>query len=194
MTPGVLPSRYQNHQAELSFANPYEQPISGQIRIDAPEGWTITPRVDKFSIGPGATWVTKLNITFPYNASAGLKKLNVSMKLDAREGAELEIPAFFYLELAGVAFDLLQTVAGDGSLEIQQVITNNTDKSMSFYCFVHLPDQATQTRMLVDLKPGATAVKVFRFNKAAGLRGKTMRAGLREVGGPSVLNQTAVIR
>ena len=192
ITPEALPSTYQTHQAELSFVNPYDQPVTGQVRLEAPEGWTISPRVARFSMGPYETWKGKLEIMFPYNEPAGLKRLNVGIVMDARRTWSVTAPAFFYLALEGVECDIVQATAAQDTLEVRQVITNDTDHTMNFDCFVQVPDQPRQNRV-AQLRPGGSAVKLFRFPNASGLRGQTLHAGLREADGPAILNQTAVI-
>lgn len=196
ITPQAMPSTYQEHSAQLSFVNPFDQPVTGQVRITSPEGWTIQPRMARFNLAPHEAWTGKLTVSFPYNAPAGLKQFDVNLDIDARQAWSIQAPAFFYLTLEGVVFDIIQSTGSDGSLEVQQVITNRTDKPLSFNCFVYVPDVPRQSRPVQNLAPGATAVKLFRFPNSAKLRGKTLRAGLHGMGGPDmpILNQTAVIR
>lgn len=194
MTPEVLPSKYQRHDAALTFTNPYDQPVTGQIRIRPPEGWTVSPKVERFALAPRQRWTSNVEVIFPYNASAGLKKLDVTIDIDARRTWSVEAPAYFYLALEEVAFDVVQSTGPDGALEVQQIITNRTDQPLSFDCFVQVPQRPRQTRTVQNLAPGATAVKLFRFPNVASLRGQELRAGLREVAGPALLNRTIVIR
>jgi len=192
--PEVLQSSYQNHSAQVTFANPYGQAVSGKVRITPPAGWTVRPVVRRFSLAPGRTWTGQITVAFPYRATAGLKKMDVAIEVEAKEGRRIEAPAFFYLTLKDITFDFIPVLTPNGDLEVTQTIINRGDKPVSYTCFAQIPQQPRQSSVLQDLAPGARAEKVFRFRHGVQLRGKTLRTGLRELQGPAILNRTAVIR
>ena len=192
--PQLLESTYQHHRGQLSFVNPYVQPVTGVVRIEAPRGWTVRPQAIPFSLEPGQTWAGELTVDFPYNASAGLKKMDVTVEVAAREAQTVRAPAFFYLALSDVTFDFAHDVGPDGVLEVSQSIVNRSGRPVSYTCFAKVRGRAEQSAVVQDLAPGAEAAKVFRFPLAHQLRGETLRTGLRELSGPGVLNHTAVIR
>jgi len=192
--PSVLPSIYQEHVGRVRFLNPFTQPVSGTIRFEPPDGWTIRPRVARFNAGPGGPWSGELTLRFPYSAAAGLHKVNVILEVDARQGHRIEVPAFFHLALPDVTFDPIWSIADDGRLHVQACIVNHGREPISFTCFAHPDGRARQSSVVEDLAGGAKAVKVFHFDDGAALVGTTLHTGLRQIDGPAVLNHTDVVR
>lgn len=192
--PEVLPSTYEKHNARVSFTNPFDQPVVGTISFDPPEGWVVRPLVSRFHLAAGETWTGELEINFPYNEPLGLKQLDAIVQIDARRQWVVQAPAPFFLAMEGVVFDVIQSHGPNGSLEIQQLVSNHTDHPLSFNCWVQIPDRPRQSRLIRELPPGATVVKLFRFENRSELRGLNFRAGLHQVEGPAVLNRTGEIR
>ncbi|MFW6153925.1 MAG: hypothetical protein ACOC95_01795 [Planctomycetota bacterium] len=192
--PSLLESTYREHTGRVRFTNPFSQPVSGTIRFEPPEGWTIRPRMARFSAAPGGPWSGELTIRFPYSATVGLHQVNVVLEVDAHRGRRIEAPAFFHLALPDVTFDPISAIADDGKLHVQVCIVNHGREPISVTCFAHPAGRARQSSVVQDLAGGATAVKVFRFDDGAALVGTTLHTGLRQIGGPAVLNHEELVR
>lgn len=195
LEPELIESTYEDHVATLRFVNPYDQPVTGQMEIGTPEGWEIRPRILSFSLPPGEEWRKDVLVRFPYSEPAGLKQLDVQVRLEAREGHYIQAPAFFFLTMRDVTLDTLHTITAEGFLEVRMIVINHGDRPVSFNCFAKAPDRALQRGIIQKLAPGAKAVKVFRFNNGWQLRGKELRTYIRETGGgKGILNNATTIR
>ncbi|NLF31336.1 MAG: hypothetical protein GX591_10695 [Planctomycetes bacterium] len=192
--PSILESTYQEHAGRVRFTNPFNQPVSGTIHLEPPEGWTIRPRVARFSAAAGGQWSGEVAIRFPYSAAAGLHTVNVTLRVEAREDHRIEAPAFLHLALPEVTFDPISAIADDGTLHVQVCVVNHSREPLSFNCFAHPDGRARQSSVVQDLPPGAKAVKLFRFDDGAALVGSTLHTGLHQIDGPAVLNHADVVR
>jgi len=192
--PSALPSTYTEHPARITFTNPYTQPVAGTIRLTAPDGWTLRPRVLRFNAAAGGEWSAPLTVLFPYSATSGLKRIDVSLQVDAREGMEISLPAFLHLSLPTITLDPVYTVDEDGRLQVQVCVVNYGDRPISFRCFAHVGGRARQSSIVQDLAGGAKVVKVFRFFDGAALFGESLHTGLRQIDGKAVLNHAVEIR
>ncbi len=194
LTPEFIETFYRDHRLQLSFTNPHKSPVRGRLRIAGPARWTVQPETATFALGPNQTWTGELTVRFPYNVSAGLKGLNVTIDIEAPEAKTVQGVALLALGLRAVSLQVTHELGPDGVLEVQQRVINRSNKPQSFHCFAQVPGRPRQSRVISNLASGASAVKLFRFNRAGVLRGKALRCGLREVDGPAVLNHSELIR
>jgi len=192
--PATLNSTYTEHAGRIHFINPYSKPAAGTLRLTGPAGWSIQPRVKRFSVGPGDRWSQAVTIRFPYSATTGLKRINVALDIETAGGGQVEIPAFLHLSLPEITFDPIYALGEDGQLQVQMCVINNGDQPITFRCFAHVAGRARQSSIVQDLPAGAKTVKIFRFSDGAALLGQTLRSGLRQIDGNAVLNHTIEIR
>jgi hypothetical protein len=189
-------SSFKSHLRKLRFSNPYKQPIAGTIRLRAPNGWTITPMIQQFSLNPGETWERDLSIEFPYNTFAGSKQINAEFTLQGTRGAGdsvFTVPVPLQLGLSDIG---LQTIAlRDGSdVLVQQVITNYGNKPIDYSAFAIFPGQARQERLVTNLGPGRTTIKKYRFSDVKLEQALKVRSGIKELDGTRILNDEVEVR
>jgi len=191
--PPLLLSLYMDHTARLSFRNPYTRTLRGKLRITPPDRWDVKPDTISVNVPPGQRQQLDLRVRFPYNADGGATSLAVTLEVGSPQPGTLRVPLFFYLGLKTIRFDATASVDADGGLHVRQAITNVGPTSESFYCYAQVPGRPRLSRVLQGLAPGDTVVKTFLFPGAAALRGQSLRTGLRQVGGPAMMNRSMVI-
>jgi hypothetical protein len=194
VAPEVLNSQFDRQSVAISFVNPYGQPVTGTVKLTAPEGWTVQPRMLRFGLEPGQEWSSPLSVWFPYRETTGLKKMDVRVEVEARDGRFIEAPAYFYLTPRDVDFDTFIALQPNGDMEVRASILNRSSGPISYECFAQVPNRARQSTLIRQLAPGARAEKVFRFPRGTDLYGKVLHTGLVENGGRGVVNRTDVIR
>ena len=74
-----------------------------------------------------------------------------------------------------------------GELEIEQRLTNETDKAVSFKCFLYAPDRLPIVTQVVEQGRG-TDTKSFRLPNGAELLGKTLLLRADEIAGQRIIN------
>ncbi len=192
--PNFLESSYKVHRVALNLSNPWERTISGRLRIDSLPDWTIHPRVIRFNIPAGESIQAPLDVTFPISELAGEKIVSGSLELDADRSYRIEVATPLEIGLPDIDYHPTLSVEprDDGTTDVvlTALVTNRGEEPRSLYAFAIAPGRPSQQRIVARLQPQQTTVKRFRFAAAAAeLSGQSIRAGLREMDGPAMLNQ-----
>lgn len=188
----LVEGSYQPHVRHLLLSNPYPYPVAGTVRLRGPAGWTITPPTVPFSLAAGESVRAEVGVALPYNTLAGPNVVTAEVDLQAEQPVRFTAPLTMTVGLSDVGM----TVAcwRDGAdLVVQQRVTNYGDRPVNYDATAVYPGQPRIERPVVDLAPGQTTIKRYRF---AGVRPAAgpcrVRVGLKEADGPRVLNTEAV--
>jgi hypothetical protein len=182
-----LESSFKPHIRHIRFTNPYQQAISGTLRLRPPPGWTLNPPTIIYSLNPGETFDHELSIEFPYNSLAGSKTILADVNVQASKNNNFSVPIMLKLGLSDVG---LQTLAlRDGNdLVVQQMITNYGEKPINYTAYAIFPGQARQERLVTDLAAGTTTIKKYRFANVTWTSNAKARSGIKETDGVRLLN------
>jgi len=188
----LIESNFQPHSRHLRFVNTYRSPISGEVRLRPPEGWTINPPSLSFSLNPGEAFDQELEIEIPYNSVAGAKTIRADFSMPGETTPHFSVPVAASLGLSDVGMQTLALRDGDDVI-IQQMITNYGDKSINYGAFAIFPGQTRQERLVTNLGPGRTAIKRYRFTgvKAGAVKA---RVGVKELAGTRILNDEVPVQ
>ena len=184
------------HERVIMFTNPWSRTMAGTLTITHPQKWTITPRIQHYSVGPGQTVELPVRIQFPVSEVAGDKKLRARFEFDSTEHYEVIMATSLEMGLTDIELDASLTLvpgvsSGQEDAVVTQMVTNKGEATRSLNVFAIMPGHPRQERMIVGIEPGQTVVRRFRFTAAAAdvIRSTIIRVGLRELSGPAVLNQ-----
>ena len=194
MDPPFVPSVYRKHVRKVQFVNTFDGPISGKLTLRFPDDWDVTPKVIPFSAQAGETFTREIEIRFPYNAQAGMKQYAADFQIDADRAYSVQLNSQFEFGLADVAVTPLTQWVNDDELMVTMNIVNRSDARLDMFCFVVIPDQPRQERVVAGLLPGGTTVKSFRITGAKALIGKSVRVGLREIRGNRIVNYDVPVK
>jgi hypothetical protein len=188
----LIESSFEPHSRRLRFVNTYRTPISGDVRLRPPEGWTINPPSLSFSLNPGEAFDHELEIVIPYNSVAGAKTIAAEFSMPGEATPHFSVPVAASLGLSDVGMQTLALRDGD-DVVIQQMITNYGDKPINYGAFAIFPGQARQERLVTNLGPGHTAIKRYRFTgvKTGPLKA---RVGVKELAGTRILNDEVPVQ
>jgi hypothetical protein len=186
----LVESSFKPHVRRLRFANPYDRPITGRLRLTGPSGWSLMPLEPTFTLPAGATYDAAVSIEFPYHSVAGEKAITCDVTLEGDPSARLQVPLTMKLGLGDVG--LTTTAFRDGNdVVVQQMVTNYAAKPINYTAFAAYPGAPRQERLLTDLAAGTTTIKRYRFADVP--PGQTARSGLRETEGTRVLNDEVAV-
>lgn len=188
----LMESSFHPHERRIRFTNAYDRAISGTLHLHVPDGWTINPPTVTFSLNPGETFDRTVSMQFPYNCVAGSKTLRCEFVLSNEDNAIFSVPLTMKLGLTDVG---MQTTAlRDGrDIMIQQLITNYGDHPINYAAFAMYPNQARQERVIMNLAPGATTIRRYRFHNVPHTAGGAARVGLKELEGMRILNDVVPV-
>ncbi len=192
--PGFVPARRQAHEQELSLSNPWDVPITAQIRLRPPKGWRISPRSHNVTLQPGEQRQVPITLTFAPGVIADHTQVAIEIEVAADQEYHIEVQADLDVGLKDVRLSThWQAVRNDQTgtydLTITMYVTNTSDRALSFDGYLSAPEISRQRRPIATLAPNRTAVKIFRIpDGAALLAGKSVRIGIVERGGNARLN------
>ncbi|HTW95082.1 MAG TPA: hypothetical protein VMD30_09830, partial [Tepidisphaeraceae bacterium] len=184
----LLESSFTPHPRHLHFVNSSDTMITGSLRLVGPKGWVLTPCSFQFQLDPGQTFDQQVVIEFPYNSFAGAKTIDAEFALDGTLNTNFRVPLAMSLGLSDVGVQSLAMRDGQDLL-VQQLIANYGDKPIDYYAYAVYPGQARQERLVIDLKPGHSTIKLYRFKDVQFFAGAKVRDGVRQMEGLRVLNE-----
>jgi hypothetical protein len=186
----LIESSFMPHTRRIRFVNPYQQTISGTLKLKAPAGWTISPGAFNFSVNPNETFDREVSLEFPYNSFAGMKTITADFEFQTDRNVRLTVPVTVNLGLSDLG---MQTLAlRDGKdVVVQQIITNYSDKKIDYTAFAMMQGLARHERLVTNLAPGRSTIKLYRFANASAAR---VRVGVKELDGTRILNDEVEIR
>jgi hypothetical protein len=189
----LLESSFTPHSRRVHFSNPSQSTISGSVKLQGPKGWVLTPSVFNFTLNPGEVFDHELSIEFPYNSFAGSKAINATFDIQGEKDTNFTVPILVNLGLSDVGMRTL-ALRDKGDLLVQQMISNYGDKPINYTAFAVYPGQPRQERLVTNLGPGRTIIKLYRFNAVHFIPNAKVRSGLREQEGTRILNDEAAVQ
>jgi len=189
----LLESSFQPHTRHIRFSNPSQMTISGMVKLAPPPGWTLTPSVFNFTLNPGEVFDHEITIEFPYNSYAGAKTINANFDVQTDRETTFTVPVIVNLGLSDVGMRTM-ALRENSDLIVQQMISNYGDKPINYNAFVVYPGEARQERLVMQLAPGRTVIKLYRFNNVHFIPNAKVRSGLRELEGTRILNDEVTVQ
>lgn len=185
-----LESRSGGQKQAVIVRNTFKQSITANISLDVPEGWVIKPaQLEPIRAAPGELVKRIMKITVPSNASLGDVKVRIDFQIIASRKHAFHVYRTIKVGLGDVGMQVFDRKLKDGTLEIEQVITNNIKPAqvLNFRCNLFVPNQQRQRRTVSKLGQGKDR-KYYYIPNAEAYRGKELRLRAAEVNGNRVLN------
>ena len=191
--PAFVESQAKEHLVTLKLSNPWRRSISGRLRLVGLEKWGIQPRLIRFQIPSDGEVEVPIRLTVPVSVIAGEKALLAEVYLEADDTYDVWGSIPLTVGLTGIELNetlvMQPNATGKKDAVITLLVTNRGDEAQNFYAFAQAPGRAGQQRIVSNLKPGQTMLKRFRFVDATSdLSGVSIRVGIRQMDGPSMLN------
>jgi len=162
------------HHRTISLTNPWTVAIDGSMIVTEPSprlpsgrpsGWDISPRVVRFSAGPGETIEIPIDIEFSTVEQTGQKQLVVDVLLSSGPVIErIRAASKFELALSGVELDIRSLVSPNGlDVAVEAVVTNSTLEPIDLDLGASARGFARQGAPITQLAPGAAVVRRFVY-------------------------------
>lgn len=202
-----IPSIYSRpHHNALTFKNFFPQGVGGSVKIvvlqdqaasnapartDAAAGfaldrWTIEPPQATFQLAANGETKFPFDIRLK-NALFGKQPIRIDFTIEADERLEFSVYSELEVGTEDVTLDVHSHLDKDGTLIVEQLMTNRTDRLADFKCHLrskgHQPQRMQVYRLGRDLDR-----KVYRIPDGRDLIGKEMLLEIEEVNGQRMLN------
>ena len=182
--PSVFGVRQEN---TLLVKNDFGQGVNGQIRLVVPDGWRTIPREFNFKLAAGETLRQPLEWTLPLDAAIGQARRPHRFRLHGRSPLSIRRSPRHRYRTRRRHVQVNTRLNEHGELEIEQRLTNETEKVVSFKCYIYIPDRQPLVSQVVELGHG-TDTKMLRVANGAELIGKTLLLRADEIGGERIIN------
>ncbi|MEO1585181.1 MAG: hypothetical protein AAFR96_11515 [Planctomycetota bacterium] len=170
----VIQTTLGPHPREILITNPWRVAIDGDVIILQPAerldtgrrtGWDISPRVARFSAGPGQTARVPIDLAFSPVELAGIKPFVVDVAIRSGPIQErLRAPSTIELLLDGIELDARHVVDPTGqNIAIEAVVTNTAAEPVDLTLHVAARGFPRQTSSITQLPPGAASVRRFMY-------------------------------
>jgi hypothetical protein len=196
------------HPNSLSFRNFFPQGVGGSMKIVVLQSrrgeqnmadertpaeaaafvldrWSIEPPQSAFQLAAGA------EMKFPFeielrNALFGKQPVRIDFKVEADQEYQFSVYSELEVGTQDLTLDVTSHLDKDGTLIVEQLMTNSAEQFADFKCFLRAKGHRRQ-RMQVYRLGKELDRKVYRFGNGRELVGKEMLLEIEELNGPREL-------
>jgi hypothetical protein len=173
----------------LQLRNTFPQAIGGEVTLHAPKSWSYDPRPLRFKLGDQDTTKLTIPVTLLTDTNSGPQPLRLDFEITTDRTYRFSVYRTLQLGLEDVQLRLTTRLREDGSLLVEQQITNLSDVPISFQCILFPPGRRRETRQVIDLGRGRNTL-VFILPRGDELIGQKLWLRAEEIRGSRVLNYT----
>ena len=177
----VVPQQQQQHAEEKSGDSPSPVETSGFVQ----DRWTIEPPQGTFALAAGQ------ELQFPFaielkNALYGKQPIRIDFKVQADEQYAFSVYTELEIGTADLTLEVNSHLDKDGTLIIEQLMTNTAERLADFRCYLSAKGHRRQRMQVYRLGPTLDR-KLYRFPDGQDLVGDEMLLEIEELNGPRVL-------
>src|SRR5690606_23343426 len=153
---GKVESRYGGHDDAVVGLNPFPQGVNGTITFQPPPGWEIAPRKWDVRAGAGERFRLPMTVTLPPDANLGSMMTSLECDIQADRAYRFEVHQPYQVGLGDIGLVIRDRRRDDGSLEIEQVLTNKTEPEevLNLRCSLFVPGRKRQRLFVTKLGHG----------------------------------------
>jgi hypothetical protein len=189
-----LPSQFGvRHKTGVQITNTFSTPINGVMRIDAPDGWRVSPDRHELRLNPGQTVSVPFDWHIPLNGTTG--KQDVQFDFDVTSDRRYEFSAFAPVEIGqGDLQMILQSrLSPEGDLIVDQTVRNESDTPLALKCHLYVPGQRRHRAQVFAPAHGESQF-TYTIPDGQALIGELMWVRAEEISGDRVLSQKFVAK
>jgi hypothetical protein len=183
-----LPNVYgKPHRTGFRMTNHFPQGLGGTVTINLPPDWR--RRIKPFSVklAAGETRTFPFDIVIPIDANSGPQDIRIDFDLNVEEHYQFSLKRQIEVGLGDVTVDVTTSLTQAGVLVVKQEMTNNTDQTVDFKCYLAAPNERRMQTQVYRLGRGKD-VKFYRYANGRELLGKTLYLKAEEIDGLRTLN------
>jgi hypothetical protein len=180
------------HANEIIIENAFPQGVGGYVELTPPKGWQMEPRRIDFKLAADESAARPFAALLPFDASSGKAPIRADFVVDAERQYRFSV----YLELnvgdGQIELETNTRLEEDGSLIVEQRMTNHSPSLVDFKCLLYAPGRRRQRTQVFRLGSNAD-VKIYRYPDGVQLLGSELWLRAEEVNGSRVLNHRFVV-
>lgn len=178
----TLTASIRTQTRDLLLNNPYPVDMVGELLLQGPGGWHLSPRRIPIKLRPGETLKSPIQFKPPSNASTGWYVLRGRLDVGGDGDGSTHVSTPIRVDAPGLDVNVFAHRDGDG-IRFVQNITNTADRVMQLRAYLIAPGRPRDARTISHLGAGETAVREYRVDPASDLEGQYVRLSVEEIGG-----------
>ncbi len=182
--PSIFGRQYGNG---YHVENTFDHAVSVTAKLVTPDVWKVTPPESSFRLEKGQPHHQGFSIFLPYDATSGAHDVRCDFEIHDQEPLRFSVYRRMHVGLGGIRVEVQTRLNAEGELEVEQHFINDTDETISFRCYLYVPNRRRQKLDILDLGHGRD-VQRFRLPDGAELIGQTLWLKADEIGGSRGLN------
>jgi hypothetical protein len=163
--PAFIPARRQIHEARIALTNPWNHTVFGTVQLAPDAEWRLTPRSQRFVLGPGERTTLPMELVFERGMISGQTQVDAVVELVTDHHYRFGMSTDVMVGLEDIEFTCFSKPVGD-DLVIGATITSFASEPVNLYCQVIAQGVTHQRRSIVGLRPGQTTKRTFRLTGA----------------------------
>jgi hypothetical protein len=175
----------------LKLRNPFAQGIGGELKLIVPRSWEAGQQATRFKIAEQGELRQELFVTLQADANSGPQQVRLDFDLTADRNYRFSVFRTLQLGLDDVLLEMSTRLRSDGSLLVEQHLTNLTDVPLNFQSTLFPPGRRRETKQIINLGRGRTTIS-FVLPEGQELIGQKLWLRCEEISGSRVLNYTVV--
>jgi hypothetical protein len=182
--PSIFGRQYGNG---FHLQNTFDRPVSVTARLVTPDVWKVTPPETNFRVERDQLHHQSFDIFLPYDATSGAHDVRCDFEIHDQQPIRFSVFRRLHVGLGGIRVEVQTRLNAQGELEVEQQFINDTDESVSFRCYLYVPNRRRQKLDILDLGHGRD-VQRFQLPDGKELIGQTLWLKADEIGGGRGLN------
>jgi hypothetical protein len=148
--------------------------------------WDVDPQKIPFKLSADEDRREAFSVLLDANASSGSQPVRIHFAM-ANGAHEFSVYRELHVGLGDLEVELDSMLDEHGNLVVEQHLTNQSDRLVSFNCLLTIPTRRRERRQVFNL--GRTRTKVtFVLPDGEALIGQTLWLRMEEIGGARILN------
>jgi hypothetical protein len=180
------------HPNQLHLQNTFGQGVGGHVELFGPKGWQLMPAKIDFKLAADEVLARPFESQLPFDASSGRAPIRADFVVDAER--QYRFSMFLDLNVGDdqIALETNTRLEQDGSLIVEQRMTNHSSSQVDFKCLLYAPGRRRQRTQVLRLG-GNPDVKIYRYPEGAQLLGSELWLRAEEIDGFRVINHRFVV-
>jgi hypothetical protein len=188
LTVDRLPNVYgKPHRSGFRMTNHFPQGLGGTVTINLPTEWRRKIKPFAVKLAAGETRTFPFDIVIPIDANSGPQNIQIDFDLNVEEHYQFSLKRQIEVGLGDVTVDVTTSLNQNGVLVVKQEMTNNTDQTVDFKCYLAAPNERRMQTQVYRLGRGKD-IKFYRYANGRDLLGKMLYLKAEEVDGLRTLN------
>ncbi len=177
----------------LSFSNPTRDSLVGEVRVMAPERWSIEYPKRSWEMLGGRVTNESFNVVLGSSAKIGEYEVPIRFELQTVPPKRFTVYRTVGVGPAGLALKVNTRLVPNGNMRVQIEITNRSQRTLAYDCKIFPPLRQYQRRF-ITARPGESIRRDIYLPNGEDLVGGKMLLRAVEQDGRRILNYTVDVR